>query len=111
MRGATWRSVECVALAQMCNLVQQCLFSAVMTMSTRAKSWLLAPALVAGAIALAPLAPAQAEDPMMVCAPNMVSGWNGVPCIPQLCLPPYSPTLPPCFMPIPQFGPDGLPIY
>ncbi|MGV0771776.1 hypothetical protein [Mycobacterium syngnathidarum] len=54
---------------------------------------------------------AQADaDPMPVCPPNEPSYWNGQPCFPQPWVPPYAPGIPPCFMPPPQIGPNGVPV-
>ncbi|MEV0673121.1 hypothetical protein [Mycobacterium sp. NPDC050441] len=50
-------------------------------------------------------------DPMTVCPPNQPSNWNGQPCFPQPCVPPYAPGIPPCFMPPPQIGPNGIPVF
>lgn len=61
------------------------------------------------ATSVAITAPAQA-DPMTVCPPNQPSNWNGKPCFPQPCVPPYAPGIPPCFMPPPQIGPNGMPV-
>lgn len=55
-------------------------------------------------------APARA-DPMTVCPPNQSTYWNGQPCFPQPCVPPYAPGIPPCFMPAPQIGPNGVPVF
>lgn len=60
--------------------------------------------------ALVSLAAAAKADPMTVCPPNQPSFWNGQPCFPQPCMPPYAPGTPPCFMPPPQFGPNGVPV-
>lgn len=66
-------------------------------------------AIVAGsALAVAALAGA---EPMTVCPPNQPSYWNGQPCFPQPCVPPYAPGIPPCFMPPPQIGANGLPVF
>ncbi|WP_135453506.1 hypothetical protein [Mycobacterium sp. DL99] len=65
---------------------------------------------LAATIALPAAAPAGAE-PMTVCPPNQPSNWNGQPCFPQPCVPPYAPGVPPCFMPPPQIGPNGLPVF
>ncbi|BDD99322.1 hypothetical protein [Mycolicibacterium fortuitum] len=73
-----------------------------------AKTVVIASALVAAVVL--PAAPAGAE-PMTVCPPNQPSGWNGAPCFPQPCVPPYAPGIPPCFMPPPQIGPNGLPVF
>ncbi|MCA4755913.1 hypothetical protein H8Z60_25700 [Mycolicibacterium fortuitum] len=50
-------------------------------------------------------------DPITVCPPNQPSYWNGQPCFPQPCMPPYAPGIPPCFMPPPQIGPNGIPVF
>ncbi|WP_441958647.1 hypothetical protein [Mycolicibacterium houstonense] len=50
-------------------------------------------------------------EPMTVCPPNQPSYWNGQPCFPQPCVPPYAPGIPPCFMPPPQIGPNGVPVF
>lgn len=52
--------------------------------------------------------PTAQADPMTVCPPNQPSGWNGQQCLPQPCVPPYVPGTPPCFMPSPQIGPNGV---
>ncbi|WP_155946651.1 hypothetical protein [Mycobacterium sp. URHD0025] len=70
---------------------------------------IVAAAIVAGS-ALSVAAPAGAE-PMTVCPPNQPSNWNGQPCFPQPCVPPYAPGIPPCFMPPPQIGPNGIPVF
>lgn len=57
-----------------------------------------------------PDAPMAGAEPMTVCPPNQPSYWNGQPCFPQPCVPPYAPGIPPCFMPPPQIGPNGLPV-
>ena len=64
-------------------------------------------AVLTTATALAGTPTAQA-DPMAVCPPNQPSGWNGQPCFPQPCVPPYVPGTPPCFMPSPHIGPNGV---
>lgn len=61
------------------------------------------------AMAVSVPAPAGA-DPMTVCPPNQTTYWNGQPCFPQPCVPPYAPGIPPCGMPPPQIGPNGLPV-
>lgn len=65
---------------------------------------------LAAAIALPAAGPA-AADPMTVCPPNQSTYWNGQPCFPQPCVPPYAPGIPPCFMPPPQIGPNGIPVF
>jgi hypothetical protein len=65
---------------------------------------------VAGAAALQ-AAPESAAEPMTVCPPNQSTYWNGQPCFPQPCVPPYAPGIPPCFMPAPQIGPSGAPVF
>lgn len=54
-------------------------------------------------------APAAYADPIPVCPFNQPSGWNGQQCFPQPCVPPYAPGVPPCFMPPPTIGSNGLP--
>jgi hypothetical protein len=70
----------------------------------------LAATVLAAATALSGAVSAMA-DPMTVCPPNQPSYWNGQPCFPQPCVPPYAPGIPPCFMPPPQIGPNGLPVF
>lgn len=70
----------------------------------------LAGALVTVAVSVPAAAPAGAE-PMTVCPVGQPSYWNGQPCFPQPCVPPYAPGIPPCFMPPPQIGPNGLPVF
>ncbi|MGV0675646.1 hypothetical protein ABQE62_05570 [Mycolicibacterium fortuitum] len=63
------------------------------------------------AVAVLPGTGVAAADPMTVCPPNQPSYWNGQPCFPQPCMPPYAPGVPPCFMPPPQIGPNGVPVF
>ncbi|WP_131827611.1 hypothetical protein [Mycolicibacterium fortuitum] len=63
------------------------------------------------AVAALPGTGVAAADPMTVCPPNQPSYWNGQPCFPQPCMPPYAPGVPPCFMPPPQIGPNGIPVF
>ncbi|WP_454789325.1 hypothetical protein [Mycolicibacterium lutetiense] len=62
------------------------------------------------AAASVPVAAPARADPMTVCPPNQPSNWNGKPCFPQPCMPPFAPGIPPCFMPPPQIGPNGMPV-
>ena len=75
--------------------------------------WSAVAAIVASIAGLAALsaAPESAAEPMTVCPPNQSTYWNGQPCFPQSCVPPYAPGIPPCFMPVPQIGPNGAPVF
>ncbi|SEB21734.1 hypothetical protein SAMN04488580_11190 [Mycobacterium sp. 283mftsu] len=74
--------------------------------------WSAVAAIVASVAGVAALsaAPESTAEPMTVCPPNQSTYWNGQPCFPQPCFPPYAPGIPPCFMPAPQIGPNGAPV-
>lgn len=75
--------------------------------------WSAVAAIVASVAGVAALsaAPESTAEPMTVCPPNQSTYWNGQPCFPQPCVPPYAPGIPPCFMPAPQIVPNGAPVF
>lgn len=84
-------------------------FKSSITFLAKLRTAIVTAATVAGS-ALSVAAPAGAE-PMTVCPPNQSTYWNGQPCFPQPCVPPYAPGVPPCFMPPPQIGSNGIPVF
>ncbi|BBY98568.1 hypothetical protein [Mycolicibacterium fallax] len=75
--------------------------------------WLFAAALVAPYGLISPMLPtATADNPIPICPPNQVSGFDGNQCTPQPCQPPFQQgMMPPCIMPITQVCPPGMVSY